>query len=223
MSLLEIMVAIAILLVLTVVVIPGISSMMGMDKRKGARKLALIYERLNDEAVMRNRTYRIVYFLNEDRYVVEAGEPGALIAATPEDREEYEVEVRAKMAAMSDEERQRWLHKNKQPFESLGEGRMEVNLPAGMVFGGVYTPQYGELVEPDGADDEDEKQRVESYVMSNGFTEHTIIWLVNDDDPTDGYTIEVAPLSGEVTLHGELVDWRDAFAHVPDEGPALPQ
>ena len=223
MSLLEIMVAIAILLVLTVVVIPGISSMMGMDKRKGARKLALIYERLNDEAVMRNRTYRIVYFLNEDRYVVEAGEPGALIAATPEDREEYEVEVRAKMAAMSDEERQRWLHKNKQPFESLGEGRMEVNLPAGMVFGGVYTPQYGELVEPDGADDEDEKQRVESYVMSNGFTEHTIIWLVNDAAPTAGYTIEVAPLSGEVTLHGELVDWRDAFAHVPDEGPALPQ
>lgn len=223
MSLLEVMVAIAIMLVLAAVVAPGAMSMLGLDKRKGARKLALAYERLNEESVMRNQTYRISYYLNENRYVIEAGEPGALIAATPEEREVYEQQTRAKLAAMSEEEQQRWRARNRQPFESLGEGRMDVQLPYGMVFGGVYTPQYGELVEPDGADDEDHKQRVDSYVMSNGFTEHTIIWLVSADDPTDGYTIEVAPLSGEVTLHGELVDWRDAFSHVPSEGPALPQ
>jgi len=223
MSLLEIMVAIAILLVMSVVVVGGLNSVLGLDKRKAARRLALTYERLNDEAVMRNRSYRIVYFLNQNSYVVEAGEPGALIAATPEARQEHEERMRAKLAAMDEEQHRQWLHKHKQPFESLGEGRMEVQLPSGMVFGGVYTPQYGELVEPDGADDEDEKQRVESYVMSNGFTEHTIIQLISADDPDEGYTIEVQPLSGEVVLHGEIVDWRDAFAHVPDEGPSLPQ
>jgi len=223
MSLLEIMVSIAILLVMSVVVVGGMNSVFGLDNRKAARKLALAYERLNDEAVMRNRTYRIVYYLNQNSYVIEAGEPGALIAASPEAREEHERRMAAKLSAMSEEEHAHWLHKNKQPFESLGEGRMEVQLPNGMVFGGVYTPQYGELVEPDGADDEDEQQRVESYVMSNGFTEHTIIQLVSVADPDDGYTIEVQPLSGEVVLHGELIDWRDAFAHVPDEGPSLPQ
>jgi len=223
MSLLEVMVAVAILLVMSVVVVGSLNSVLGLDKRKAARKLALAYERLNDEAVMRNRTYRIVYYLNQNSYVIEAGEPGALIAATPEAREEHEKQLLGKLKAMSEEEQAEWRHKHKQPFESLGEGRMEISLPAGMAFGGVYTPQYGELVEPDGADDEDEKQRVESYIMSNGFTEHTIVQLVNTKNPDDGYTIEVQPLSGEVVLHGELVDWRDAFAHVPDEGPSLPQ
>ena len=222
MSLLEVMVAIAILLVASVVLIAGRSRVFQMDHRKAAHGLAVLYERLQDEAVMRNHTYRIVFFMNENRYVVEAGEPGALIAADPTARQQYEQEVVNKLDRMDEEEKRRWLQKNKQPFESLGEGRKEVSLPPGMVFGGIYTPQYGEMVVPDGEDDEERKQRVESYVMSNGYSEHTVIWLVDEDDPTDGYSIEIEPLTGRVKLHGELVEWNNRFSFVPTEGPDLP-
>ncbi len=221
-SLLELMVAMAILLLMTAVMVTGFGRVFNMEERKAAQSLAVLYERLQDEAVMRNHTYRIVYFLNEDRYVIEAGEPDALIAGDPTAREQYEREVTAKLARMDEEEKQRWLHKNKQPFESLGEGRKEVSLPRGMKFGGVYTPQYGLKVEPDGNDDEERKQRVESYVMSNGYAEHTMIWLVNEDDPDDGYTIEIEPLVGTVKMHGEIVDWKNRFSFVPSEGPDLP-
>ncbi len=221
-SLLEIMVVIAIMLLLVGIFGMGLQRVLGLDQHRAAQKIAVTYQKLQDESVMRNRTYRIVYFLNEDRYIIEAGEPGALIAADPAAREEYEQQVQAKLALMDDEERQRWLRKNKQPFESLGEGRMEVQLPAGVRFAGVYTPQYGELVEPTGEDDEDEVQRVESYVMSNGFIEHTLIQLVDIDDPDDGYTIEVQPLSGVVKLYAELLDPDERFQFVPDEGPNLP-
>jgi hypothetical protein len=99
---------------------------------------------------------------------------------------------------------------------------MDVQLPSGMVFGGVYTPQYGELVEPQGEDDEESTLRVESYIMSNGFVEHTLIQLVDEDDPTDGYTIEIQPLSGRVKLHSELLDPLNRLDFVPEEGPDLP-
>jgi hypothetical protein len=99
---------------------------------------------------------------------------------------------------------------------------MEVQLPSGMRFGGVYTPQYGELVEPTGEDDEDDVLRVESYVMSNGFVEHTLIQLVDIDNPSDGYTIEVQPLSGIVKLHAEVLEPDDRLDFVPQEGPNLP-
>ncbi len=222
MTLLEVMVVIAILLSLVAIFGFGLRGVLGLDQYRAAQKLAITYEKLQDEAVMRNRTYRIVYFLNQDKYVIEAGEPGALIAADPTARLEYETQVKAKLDRMDEEERQRWLRRNKQPFESLGEGRMDVQLPSGMVFGGVYTPQYGELVEPQGEDDEESTLRVESYIMSNGFVEHTLIQLVDEDDPTDGYTIEIQPLSGRVKLHSELLDPRNRLDFVPEEGPDLP-
>lgn len=223
-TLLEIMVVIAILLVLTAIFGFGMRGVLGLDQHRAAQKLAVTYERLQDEAVMRNRTYRVVYFLNQDRYVVEAGEPGALIAADPAAREAHEMQVRDRLERMSPEEKQRWLRKNKQPFESLGEGRMEVQLPSGVRFGGVYTPQYGELVEPSGDEEEEEgeQQRVETYVMSNGFVEHTLVQLVDVDDPDEGYTIEIQPLSGVVKLHAELLEPEDRLEFVPEEGPNLP-
>ena len=218
------MVVIALLLVLTGIFGFGMRGILGLEQHRAAQTIAMTYEQLQDEAVMRNRTFRIVYFLNQDKYVVEAGEPGALIAADPTAREAYELQVKAKLDRMSPEEKQRWLRRNKQPFESLGEGRMEVELPSGMTFGGVYTPQYGELVEPSGEEEEEEGevQRVETYVMSNGFVEHTLIQVVDRDDPRDGYTIEVQPLSGVVKLHAELLEPEDRLEFVPSEGPQLP-
>ncbi len=225
-SLMEVMVVIAIMLVLIAVMVPATRSLLELQQRSAGRKLAITYERLHDEAVMRNRSFRVVYYLDQDKYVVEAGEAGALLAATPEEREAYTREVQEKLEDMDDEEKRLWRMSKQQPFESLGaDGRMEVQLPSGVKLGGVYTPQYGRMVRPGEkleADGEEDDLKVMSYVLNNGFTEHTLVWLVDANDPDDGWTLEVEPLSGVVHLHGELIHIEDLRNEIPEEGPSLP-
>ncbi|MEQ1501486.1 MAG: type II secretion system protein [Myxococcota bacterium] len=226
MSLLEVMVVIAIVLGLTAVLVPGARSLFALKQRSAARNLAMAIERFHDEAVMRNRSFRITFFLDEGKYSIEAGEAGALIAAGPEEREAYEAEVRGKLENMTEEQKLAWKHSNRQPFEMLEvAGKMEIELPAGVRFGGVYTPQYGRIVHPGEkleGQDKDEPLRVFTYVMNSGVVERTIVWLVDADDPNDGWTVEVEPLSGVVRLHGELVDPTKDFDFIPTEGPSLP-
>lgn len=225
-SLLEVMVVIAMVLALSAVLIPSARSLLEINQRSAARKLSMQLERFHDEAVMRNRSFRVTYFLDEDRYVIEAGEAGALISAGPEERENYENEVRSKLENMDEEQKLAWKHNNTQPFELLEvAGKMEVVLPRGVKFGGVYTPQYGKMVLPGTkleGQGEDEPLRVFSYIMNSGLSEHTIVWLVDSDDPSDGWTVEVEPLSGAVRMHGELVDPETDFAFIPNTPPTLP-
>lgn len=225
-SILEVMVVIAIVLALTAVLLPSARSLLEINQRSAARKLAIQLERFHDEAIMRNRSFRVTYFLDEGRYVIEAGEAGALISAGPEERENYENEVRGKLANMDEAEKAAWKSSNRQPFESLEvAGKMEVVLPRGVVFGGVYTPQYGRMVLPGTkleGQQEDTPLAVSSYVMNSGFSEHTVIWLVDSDDPTSGWTVEVEPLSGAIRVAGELVDPETDYDFIPDTPPSLP-
>ena len=226
-SILEVMVVIAIMLALAAVLAPAARSVFQLDQRAAARKLAIAFERLQDEAVMRNLTFRVVFYLDQDRYVIESGEPGALIAASPDERADFEQELKDKMRHMDDAQKRAFLRARRQPFESLGQsGKMEVKLPAGVKLGGVYTPQYGHMVRPgealEGASEDDKSTKVFSYVMNSGFSEHTLIWLVPHADADEGWTVEVEPLSGVVHLHGELVEVYDLREGIPDEGPSLP-
>ena len=224
MSLIEVMVTIAIALALIAVLAPTARSVFEVDQRAAARKIAVLYERLHDEAVMRNLSFRVAYFLREGKYVVETGEAGALIAASPEEREAFDEEMREKLRNMNEKQRLAFMQSRKQPFQSMGNGgKMEFTLPSTVQFGGVYTPQYGRLVRPD--DDlgqgEDEPLRAVSYVMNNGFIEHTLVQVVSLSGSA-GFTVEVEPLSGVVHLHGELVDVYDIREDVPEDGPSLP-
>jgi type II secretory pathway pseudopilin PulG len=226
MSLIEILVVLAIGLMLVAVMVPATRNMLALDQRAAARNLAQLYQRLHDEAIMRNRTFRISFYLDENRYVVEPGEPGALIAATPEDREKYEQETRRKLAMMDDEQKRAWFQSNRQPFESLGkEGELEFKVPASVLLSGFFTTQYGKMIHSgdrlEGAEKED-PLRVYSFVMSNGFIEHTLVQLSSRRNPEEGFTVEVEPLSGVVRLHPELLSPEDAMTSIPDTPPALP-
>jgi prepilin-type N-terminal cleavage/methylation domain-containing protein len=225
-SLLEVMVVIAIVLALTAVLIPTGRALFELNQRSAARKLAMAFERLHDEAIMRNRSFRVTFLLDENKYVIEPGEAGALIAAGPEEREAYEARVKAKLAMMDEEEKRQWLLRNKQPFELLEvAGKMEVELPNGIRFGGFYTPQYGHIVKPgeklEGME-KDEPLKLFTYMMNSGYAEHTIVWLTEAHDPDDGWTVEVEPLSGAVKLYGELIQPDKEYAFVPENGPSLP-
>lgn len=233
-TLVEVMVAMAILLILVAVLVPSMQSIFELKRREGARQLAATYERLHDEAIMRNLSFRVTFYLDENKYTIEPGQPGALIAAGPEEREKYEEELQSKLRFLTAEERAAWLQNAEQPFEGLkGNHVITVPLPSGVAFGGFYTPQYGRMIRPgekldtertEGAetDAEHESLKVYSYVMNTGYSEHTLVWLTDDGDPNDGWTVEVEPLSGAVRLHGELLQPSD-FDWMPEEGPKLPK
>lgn len=220
-SLTEIMVVLVIGILLVGVLTPSLASYFMLDQRSAAKQLALLYEQLHDEAVMRNVTFRVAYNLRANTYEVQVGDPKVLIHTDPDKREEFEEMIQRRMNQMNEAEREQFLGKRKQ-FQKL-EARFKSNfeLPSGTVFGGVYTPQYPEMMRPDDLD-EDFDGIVYSYIFANGQSEHAVIQLITEGDEDDGYTIEVEPLSGAVRLHGEITDWEDSHDFVPDEAPDLP-
>lgn len=226
-SVLELMVVIAILIALVVIMVPTLNALTAVEQRRVAKQLALTYTHLYDQAIMRNTTFRIAYHLDANYYAVEVGDPDVLIFDDPEQRLEHEKEVEDKLQRFKtqgqavDEYGADVSPNDFQTVSARFEGK--VQLPRGTVFGGVYTPQYG-WVEPsgDGEEDPEHPNVVYSHLFKSGFSEPTVVWIVDEKDPTEGFSVVVEPLSGVVTLSGELVDWEDAFDDLPQDGPKLP-
>jgi prepilin-type N-terminal cleavage/methylation domain-containing protein len=223
MTLIEVLVVLAILLGLAVIIVPTLSSYLQLEQRRVAKELALSYEFLHDEAVLRNVTFRISYHLDEGFYQIEVGRPETLIFDNPEAREAYEEELDDRLKLLTEREIAEGEGKDDEatPFEQLElQFNTRVQMPRGTAIAAVYTPQYGELVGPSG--DAESPAVVQSYIFANGFAEHTIIHLVDQGDPEEGYTIEVEPLSGRVHLRGELTGVDEMFSFVPEVPPELP-
>lgn len=222
-SIMEVMVVIAILLALVVVMVPAVNSVLQLQERKAAKQLVMLYQRLHDESVLRNRTFRLIYDLDANTVKVEVGLARAVIYTDSDQRERYEQELSRRLALMDDEERAAY-ERRRQPFEKLQANFKDTyEMPYGLEIGGVYTAQYGKMMTKDELPDgEGETRQIFSYVFPNGFTEHTVIWLTERADPESGWTIVVEPLSGNVHLHGELIEWEDTIEDIPDEGPGLP-
>ena len=223
-SIVEVMVVIAILVAMVAVMVPGVNTLLKVQERRSAKQLVMLYQRLHDEAVLRNRTFRLAYDLDSNTMKIEVGLARAVIYTDNEQRERYEEDLARRLAMMDDEERAQY-ERRRQPFEKLQanfDGGYE--LPSRLEFGGIYTPQYGKMMTRDELPDRPEEgtREIYSYVFPNGFTEHTVIWLSEKSDPDSGWTVVVEPLSGRVHLHGELVDWEDTIDDIPDEGPDLP-
>lgn len=232
MTLIEVLVVLAIVVGVSVVMVPTMSNILALEQRQAARKIALAFERLHDEAVLRNKTFRIVFDLDRHRWFVEEGDPSAMIFATPEAREEWEKEFEKKVDKMSPEDQQTWMANRK--FASLPQsdrlgGFQE--LPEGVWFDMVYTPQFKEPVRPKrrgerineaDIDPRDPPNIAAVHLFANGFVEFAIIRLVEGDRVDEGYSITVDPLSGRVQLVPELVDHRRFLDFLPKEGPRLP-
>ena len=184
----------------------------------------MLYQQLHDEAIMRNVTFRIGFNLSDNSYQVEAGDPRTLIFESSEEREDYRDEMRGRIESTSDEEK---LNRDKpKGFEKFNAAySTKRSMPGGTIIAGVYTPQHEEMVRPRKFDDDDDKREggniVYAYIFASGFSEHTVVEITSEDDTSDGYTVEVEPLSGAVTLHSTLIDWEDSFDFVPEEGPSL--
>ncbi len=229
MSLLEIMAVMAIMAVVLGIGAPSMAALLDVQQRGAARELAQTFRFLEDEAAMRNVTFRVAFNLDTNAYRIEVGDPNTLVFSDPEQRAEAEQERERAMRRFS-----RSGDKDGADAAAEGQGRFanldvpgfasEIQLPEGTAFGWVWTPQYGEpqRAEADARRDDDEGPRVVyAYVFSTGEVEHTVVRIVDPDDAEDGYTVEVEPLSGAVSVVTEDVDPAARFAWLPEEGPTL--
>ncbi len=225
MSLIEVMVVIALGLVLMGMAVIGLTEVLSLQQRRAAKDLALNYELLHDEAMLRNMTFRVAYHLDGGYYEIEAGDANTLVFSDPDDREDWEEDRERKLRRFTDREIEEGAadHLKETSFAKVTtKFQTKWELPRGTRFGGVYTPQYGDWVEPEFSEEDPDKPLiVHSYIFANGSTEHTVVHIVDEDDDEVGFTIAIEPLSGKVHLIPELVDWEDTIGDAPQQGPEL--
>ncbi len=249
-TLVEILVSIAIIGVLTLVAVPTLAGVLDIQQRSAARELSQTYIWLIDEARLRNVSFRVRYNLDRNTWKVEMGDPNTLVYGDPEARKEAEEKLADRMARFTEREKQeagggtqdlRGISGfsfggddseadeeaiKSQTWEGLDDPMFttEQTLPYNAVLHYVWTPQYGE----DGArgndelpEDPEEESLAYTYIFPDGTAEHTVIRIITPGDEEDGWTIEVSPLTGGVSIHGDIVDPSESMSWLPEEGPDL--
>ena len=229
-TLIEIMVVAALIVGLLAVAVPTLRGIFDAEQTAAARNLALTYTYLRDEAALRNVSFRIAYNLDEASYAIEVGDPGTLIFTNPEDRAAFEEDLQDKLDRFTEREIEEGqaesLQEQQGRFAGLTDPALEgvVTLPPGSRFAWIYTPQYGEdpIEAPDEPEEAPEDQTiVYSYIFPNGTAEHAVIRIAELEDPDDGFTLEVEPLTGRTILHDDPVEISELMDWLPDDAPEL--
>jgi type II secretory pathway pseudopilin PulG len=230
MTLIEIMVVVALIALVMGVSVPTLRGVLDAEQAGAARELVMTYRYLRDEAALRNVTFRVAYNLDARTYKVEVGEPGTLIFLDAETRREFEEEIQDQLDRFTDREIEEGLADDvkarKGRFEGLSDAALdtEVELPGNTFFHWVYTPQYDDPVfaPEDPSEDPEEQTILYSYIFPNGMAEQTVVRIADIEDPEDGFTLVVEPLSGRVILHDDNeLELEDLLEWLPDEGPEL--
>lgn len=232
-TLIEIMVAIALMGVIAAIGVPAINGLLDLKQRAAAKELTQTYTWLLDEAALRNVAFRVVFNLDRRTWSIEAGDPNTLVFSNPEKREEFDEKVEDDMTRYTQREIEEGDAEEVEGKRGRFTGLAELNvpfttaksLPDGTRFEYVYTPQYekeGLRPSPDGPPDDEADDRIAyTYVFPDGTAEHTVIRIVRDDDEDEGWSIEVLPISGDIRLSTDLVDPSKSLEWIPDEAPEL--
>ena len=234
MTLMEIMVSIAIIAGIFGIALPGLGGLFGLERSQMAKQIATTYNFLREEAGLRSVSFRVEYDLDRNSWSVQVGDPNTLVFTDAEARMEFEEQIEDELARYTQREIEegeaREILEKRGRFDGLEGDRTlptRVELPGGTVFGWIYTPQYEEPVEaPDEPwdaemDEESDRRIAHSHVFPDGYMEHTLIYLVDENDPDDGLTLEVEPLTGRVQIHAGEVRPEDRRDWLPDAAPEL--
>ncbi len=231
MTLMELMVALAIMLLVTAVLMPSMDAAFMLQQRGAARRLALAFEALHDEAILRNRTYRIAFNLDDNTWKVEVADPDVAVFDNDKARLNFEANEKELLSKLKPED-QATYQKDHAAFAPPEGGEYDevVHLPENSKFKSIFTPQREDPVTPRGEGSKRKKRDdppdgepliVYSYVFANGSAEYTVVQIADATDDMDGFTITVDPLSGKVDFHDTLVDQKDMWRFLPDDGPRL--
>ena len=230
-TLIEILVALAVMALVAAISIPTLEGLLALKQRSAAKDLAQTYTWLLDEAALRNVAFRMVYNLDRSTWMIEAGDPATLVFSNPEAREEHDEKLEDEMSRYTKREIEEGeaddVESDRGRFVGLSDiaFKSAQTLPTGTRFSFVYTPQYDEEgltpTENGPPDDEEEDRIAYTYVFPDGTAEHTVVRIVDDDDESEGWTIEVLPISGDIRLTPDLVDPSQSMEWIPEEGPEI--
>lgn len=227
MTLIELVIVVAIMGMIAAIAAPSLNSILGLEQQASIKEMGQTMMWLQEEAALRNVAFRMEINLDRNTWKVEQGDPSSLIFSTPEEAEEFRDEQRAQMRRFTKRQIESGevdIAEDPSQFGAIEDPRFNTKqtLPEGLQFAFVYTPQYGEDgVEPnnDLPDDPEDEAIAHIHVFPDGTAEHTVIRIVEVDDPDVGYSLEMEPMGGTVRFLNDIIDPRESLSWIPDEGP----
>lgn len=188
-TLLEVMVVLGILAAVLAVGLPRIN-LKNDNIKQVVRDLSLVIRETRNQARIKNRTYRIVFNLDEKSpaYWVESAEGGTLAPSqtTLEKLEE----------SSQDEKRPSPFQKDTKIIKK------DRSLPGALRFGVIETTRTLDLDKP---------KQIEIYFSPEGLTEHAAIQVTNGNQLT--WTLIINPLTG----HADIIEKATTLKDVQSE------
>lgn len=184
MTLIEVLVALAIVGLMFGVAVVGLRSVFDVSLKSSARQLASTFRFLSNKAVTDHLYLRLVYDLDSHSYHVEQSTEAVVIAPETSDLESD--------AEKEDEEA--GTEKKAETFVRSESTLLQpLRLPGGIFFKDVSVSYLTE---------KKETGSVSTYFFPDGYATATMVNLRDEDDKT-AFSVELKPLSGQVHIEGE--------------------
>lgn len=191
MTLIELLVAMAIVGMIMAVAATGLRSVFDVNLKSAASRLASTLRYLSNKAVTDHLYLRMVYNLEDETYQVEESSDPFVISPAEEEEEARKEEKKEG----EEEETEAEAEEGEKTAFTQSEAKFiqPTKLPSDVFFKDVsvsYLPQKRE------------GGLVRTYFFPDGFATATVINL-RDEDDEDHYSVELFPLSGRVRVAGE--------------------
>lgn len=184
-TLIEIIAVLFLIALIMGVAIPGVQSQYRYYIRTTSRELAATFSYLYDTAILTQRTYRVVYDLDENKYWIESAAGETLISPTPE-AEELKVGIESEKNGEETAE--------PQFVRETGKLARERKLGKGVTFRDVVLKRFREPISAG---------ITYTYILPQGYIEET--WVHIEDKRNQIYTINVNSLTGHTNIYPRLV------------------
>lgn len=189
-SLIEMMVVLVIIVLMSVVVLPSVTSYFQLSLNSAARDLATTIKETYNSTMVTGKIHRLAYDLKENSFWVESSQESTLL----DTKESKEKEERKRKFGRATEA-------PKSPF-SLEKTvtRKKMSLPRGVIYEDVVTQQSPEPIT---------EGMAYSHFFPHGVTEQTIIHL--KDQSTHHASLVLTPLLGTTELYDRYVNATEIF------------
>lgn len=178
-TLIEIIAVLFLIALIMGLALPGIQSQYRYYIRATSRELAATFSYLYDTAILTQKTYRVAYDLDENKYWIESAAGEMLISPSPE----------------AEELREEAQLKKKEFIRETGKLAKERKLGKGVTFKDVILRRYREPISAGIA---------YTYILPQGYIEET--WIHLGDKRNQIYTIKVNSLTGRARIYPRLVE-----------------
>lgn len=208
-TLIEIMVAMAIVGVIFAVSATGLRSAFGVNLKASAGKLASTLRYLSNKAVTEHLYIKVIYDIDGQTYTVEECTEPVLVSVEDEESEAAAEEKEQPGEPEATDEGESGEEGDKKQADACAPSESSllkpVKLPTGVSFKDV-TVSYLKLKK--------EKGKATTYFFPDGYATPTLVNFKDDDDE-DHYSVEVEALSGKVRVIG---DYKEHFSEWKEEG-----